>query len=122
MKHDTVEGFLESMTISIPREAGGRVGTLLWAHGVLFRHAPFSSTDSSVREYIQGHLPIDNVEFASMPTFQGEIHYNQFTIAVMNVTNNLVLNRLSKWISENLLEEKNYLAHAKKLDSKKRTK
>ena len=105
MKHNSVSDFAALLTISFSREAGGRVGNLLWANGVLFRHVPFVPTDRMTTEYIEGHLPLDNVEFTSMDNFSSEIRHGQFIITVMDVSNNYVLSRLAEWISHNLLKQ-----------------
>ncbi len=106
MAHDTVDSFANNLTLSLPREVGGRYGPLLWTRGVLFRHSPFLPTDTMAREYIQGHFPIDNLEFAPMPNFEEEIHFKQYTLTVVDISNNIVLGAIGKWISENLLGKK----------------
>lgn len=106
-KFTTVEDFTDKLTLSLPRDTGGRHGALLWAHGVLFRHAPFFPTESMTKEYIEGHLLMDNLEFAPMPDFREEIFTRQYTIPVMDVTNNKVLGELAGWIHDNLLESIN---------------
>jgi hypothetical protein len=117
MKHNNVNDFAASLTLSFSREAAGRVGHLLWAHGILFRHVPFIQTDRMTNEYVEGHLPIDNIEFTSMDNFCNEIRHGQFIITVMDVSNNFVLSRLAEWISQNLIINDN---HSTKRTIKKR--
>lgn len=108
MYHDTVESFANALTLTIPRElgAGGRYGPLLWTNGILFRHMPFFATDTMTKEYVQGHFPIDNIEFAHMPEFREEIHFRQYTLTVMDVSSNYVLGEIGRWVAQNLLNKK----------------
>lgn len=105
-KYSSKEDFLDKITLAFPRDTGGRTPGLLWAHGVLFRHAPFFPTESMTNEYIKGHLLMDNLEFAPMQKFQEELFFKQYTIPVVDVTNNVVLSELAKWISQNLISTK----------------
>jgi hypothetical protein len=105
-RYENPQAFADAITLSLMRGGGGRMGPMLWAHGVVFRHAPFAPSDRITEEYLKGHLPFDNLEFAPMPDFVREIQYFGFVITVLDVSNNYVLNNLGKWISENLLNIK----------------
>ena len=106
MHYESVEDFCNSLTLSLAREGTGRIGSLLWAEGLLFRHVPYISTDSISKEYLKGHLPLDNIDFTRMAEFKEEIYYKQYTITVLNVTNNFVLSRIAKWVLENILDNR----------------
>lgn len=107
MYYRNVEDFTASLTIPFSSEAPGRVGNLLWANGILFRHAPFVQTDRLSNEYMDRHLPLDNLEFTEMESFKNEIPYGKFIITVMDVSNNFVLSQLAEWISNNLINQNN---------------
>lgn len=101
MYHNKVDDFAGAMTLALSREGGGRLGHLLWGSGILFRHSPFAPSDAMTKEYLQGHLPIDNIEFTEMASFKDEIYYKQYTITVLDISNNVILGNIAKWISEN---------------------
>jgi hypothetical protein len=105
MYYASVDDFAASLTLSFSPETGGRVGHLLWAHGILFRHAPYTPTERVSNEYLEGHLPLDNVEFTTNESFTREIRYGHFIITVMDVSNNFVLSTLAKWIADNLIKK-----------------
>jgi hypothetical protein len=105
MYYHNVEDFTASLTLPFSREAPGRVGNLLWANGILFRHAPFVQTDRLANEYMDRHLPLDNLEFTEMESFKSEIPHGKFIITVMDVSNNFVLSQLAEWISNNLINQ-----------------
>ena len=66
-------------------------------NGVLFRHAPFAPSDVMANEYIKGHLPLDNLEFAPMEKYGEELRHDEFTITVQDVSTNYILNVLTNW-------------------------
>lgn len=106
MSYRNPEEFVGAVTLSFLRGGGGRIGPLLWANGVLFRHAPFVPTGSMTSEYLKGHLPLDNLEFAPMKQYIKELQHGDFIITIQDVSSNYVLNNLAKWILANLLEKK----------------
>jgi hypothetical protein len=106
LRHSSPEAFVEAITLPLSREGGGRIAGMTWANGVLFRHFPYTPTDTITREYLRGHLPLDHLEFASMPVFRREIHSGGFIVTVLDVSDHLTLSRLAKWIASNLLDKK----------------
>jgi len=106
LQHPNPEAFVDAVTLPLSREGGGRIGGMVWANGVLFRHFPYTPTDTISKEYLRGHLPLDHLEFASMPEFRREIHSGGFIVTVLDVSDHLTLGLLAKWIASNLLDKK----------------
>jgi hypothetical protein len=106
LKHESPEALVDAITLSLVRGQGGRIGGLLWAHGILFRHYPYANSEALAKEYLKAHLPIDHVEFAHMPEFRGEIRTGEFVLTVLDVSNHLTLATLAKWIANNLVNKK----------------
>ena len=106
LRHENPEAFVGAITHSLVRGAGGRVGGLLWANGVVFRHFNYAPSESINKEYLKGHLPIDYIEFAPMSEFRGEIHTGDFIATVLDVSNHSTFAKLAEWITNNLLSSK----------------
>lgn len=106
LKHESPEAFANAITLSIGRGVPGRVGGLFWAKGVVFRHFPYSPSDNINKEYLNGHLPIDHLEFAPMSQFRSEIRIGEVIVTVMDVSNHLTLGALAGWIADNILDKK----------------
>jgi hypothetical protein len=103
MQYNSPADFADAITLSMLRGGGGRFGNLLWAHGVLFRHSPYSPTDTMSKEYLDGHLLLDNLEFTPMRQYQRELRHEEFMISILNVSNNYVLSRLAEWVANTLI-------------------
>lgn len=106
LKYESPEAFANAITLSIGRGVPGRLGGLFWARGVIFKHYPYSPSDSINKEYLNGHLPIDHVEFAPMSELRSEIRIGEVIVTVMDVSNHQTLGALADWITDNLLDKK----------------
>ena len=102
LRFDSPESFAKNMTNGIPRGAAGRIGNLLWANGILFRHFAYLQTDSVSKQYLMGHLPIDHIEYAPMLEFRSEIRIDEMIITVTDVSNHTFFKELTKWIKQKL--------------------
>ena len=102
MRFDNPETFARALTIGIPRGFVGKAGNLFWANGILFRHFAYPPTDSVSKQHLQGHLPVDHIEYAVMPEFRNEIRVDDFTVSVMNVSVHTTFNAFTKWIMKKL--------------------
>ena len=100
------EEFVKIIGLSTPPGVPSRT-RLFWANGVLFRHFSFAPSESVVQANIDGHLVWDHVEFAPMkeykPELQGGTERPLVTVFVLDVTNHVVFDPLTKWIKDNLL-------------------
>jgi hypothetical protein len=105
LKHESPQAFVDALTLPLVRGTGARIGGLLWANGVLFRPFPYNPTDSITKEYLNGHLLFDHLEFAAMSEYAREIRNEEFVITINDVSNHLTFRELAKWISDNLLKK-----------------
>jgi len=104
--YDNSEAFVNAITLAQARGATGVIGNLGWANGVLFKHYNFASTDSVTAQYLKGHLPLDHVEFASMPEYSTEIRSGDVILSVIDLSNHMIFGELTKWIKSNLMKRK----------------
>ena len=110
MKHENAQAFVAILTSMLQKGVGPKVGTLYWANGVLFRYTGFSPTDRVNNEYLNRHLPLDLLEFTSMPQFKKEIRSGEFVITVLDVSNHDMHNKLTRWIAENLMSDNSHVS------------
>jgi hypothetical protein len=103
IRHENGEAF--AATLQSIQKGTGLVGNLFWANKILFRYFGFALTDSINKEYLQGHLPIDLLEFAAMSRFRKEIRAGDFIVTVIDVSGHHMHNILTKWISGNLITD-----------------
>lgn len=106
MRYKNANELARSMTAPIPRGQVNKIGNLFWANGILFRHFTFPSSDSLTKEYMSGHLPIDHIEYAPMPQFQHEVRGDDIAVTLIDVTNHILFNELTKWIKTKLEKQK----------------
>jgi hypothetical protein len=66
----------------------------------------FQTTDSVSAQYLKGHLPLDHIEFASMPEYSPQIRSGDSVIGVIDLTNRTIFGELTKWIKSNLVKER----------------
>lgn len=104
VRHENSEAFAATLKL-FQNGTGPIVGNLFWANKILFRYFGFALTDSINREYLQGHLPIDFLEFAVMSRFRKEIRLGDFIVTIIDVSGHHMHNILTKWISENLVTD-----------------
>lgn len=82
-------------------------GKLYWANGVIFRFYNHTPSEAVSREWLNGHVVFDHIEFASMPTYTNELKIAirpLITIFVLDVTKHVVFDPLTAYIKENLLK------------------
>ena len=106
LKHESPQAFVDAITLPLVKGTVPKLGGLLWANGVVFRHFPYSPTDTLTREYLGGHLLIDHLEFAPMSEYEKEIRYEGFVVTVADVSNHSTFKELAKWVAGNLLNKK----------------
>ena len=106
-EYESADQFVEA--IALPNPQGMMFqARLFWANGVLFRFFNHPPSEALGKESINGHLILDHIEFAPMPTFQKEIKHPERplgTINVIDVSKHVVFAPLSKWINENLIKK-----------------
>ena len=107
MRHENAQTFVATLTSVLHKGAGPKVGTLYWANGVLFRYTGFNPTDSINKEFLNRCLPLDLLEFSSMPKFKEEIRSGEFIVTVINVSHHNTHDELTRWIAKNLIPENN---------------
>lgn len=102
LEYPDYNALVEAMSVATP---AGRYAGLLWANHVLFRHVAFYPTDSINKEYIEGKLLIDTLEFAKMETFKKELTSKQrgVILTVSNVSSHSLFDILTKWINDDYL-------------------
>jgi hypothetical protein len=99
------EEFVSTIFLTTPEGIQSRTA-LNWAHGILFRFFPFAPTDSMSKEYIEGRLLWDHVEFAPMPAYRGEIAVPGkplIVVSVVDVTRHALLGPFAEWASRTLM-------------------
>jgi len=87
---------------------GVQLGTpmyLYWGNGILTRYFTYNQTDAVIKEYLNGHLPIDYLEFSSMPTYRKEIRIADFVATVIDYSKHQVIDPLTKWIATNFVKK-----------------
>jgi len=98
---------LKSVSAGIPPGTPARVGPILWSNGVLFGFAAYTASESLTDEYLKGHLPWDNLDFAPLVEFQDELRIpgKEVVFAVKDVSDHSLLGPLGKWIMTNFLRK-----------------
>jgi hypothetical protein len=107
MRHENAQAFVAMFTSVLQKGAGPKVGSLFWANGVLFRYTGFNPTDSVNKEYLNRCLPLDLLEFTSMPKFKKEIRSGEFVVTVIDVSHHHTHDELTRWIAKNLISQNN---------------
>jgi len=102
MRYESVEAFVGAATQTFMRGMGGRIGNFFWANGVLFKHSPYAQTDSVTKQYLEGNLTLDHIEYALMPEFRNEMRIEDFVLTVLNVSEHTLFKELTKWIKGTL--------------------
>lgn len=102
MRYESAEAYARALTQNMMRGMGGRMGNFFWANGILFKHSPYAQSDSVTKQYLEGHLPIDHLEYAPMPEFRNEIRVEDFVVTVINVSEHTLFRDLTRWITETL--------------------
>jgi hypothetical protein len=96
--------FVSTIFMTTPEGVQARA-SLNWANGILFRFFPFAPTDTMSKEYVEGRLLWDHLEFAPMPNYIREIQVPGkplITVGVVDVSNHALLGPFALWASRNL--------------------
>jgi len=107
LEYKNADEFAQAIASSVTGGPGMQFLTrLFWANGILFRFFNHPPSEAQAKELFNGHLILDHIEFAPMPTFSKsiKIHENpDVTISVFDVSKHVVLNPLTAWIRDNLV-------------------
>jgi hypothetical protein len=95
IKYGNPEEFLRSVAGPPPL---GVTLVAQWTEGVLFTFAPFTQTETVVRELIAGTIHWDHVSFAPMPKYQSKIMADGIVCNVSDVSSNAVFRAIAKFL------------------------
>ncbi len=77
----------------------GQPVVLKWAEGVTFAYSLLPpTTDSLMKEFLEGRIYWTDVVFALMPNYESSIKVGTLDIPVIDVTPNPVLREAAKWM------------------------
>ncbi|UCE16319.1 MAG: hypothetical protein JSV12_01510 [Candidatus Bathyarchaeota archaeon] len=87
-----------SKTIATIVRAGQPL-VLKWAEGVTFSYSLLPpTTDSLMKEFLEGHIYWTDVVFALMPKYKSTIKVGTLDIPVIDVSPNPILREAAKWM------------------------
>lgn len=101
MRYESADAWARAITQSL-RGMGGRIGNYFWANGIMFKHATYVPSDSVTKQYLEGHLPLDHIEYAPMPEFRSEIRIDDAVVTLVDVSAHTLFRDLTMWIKETL--------------------
>jgi hypothetical protein len=96
--HEVIEYKFEDWVKQIAfnsKTSGGGIPTMQWANGVVMSPINFPTTDTVVKEELQGTLHWSSVSFAVKEKFENQIVRNNATINLVDVSPNDVFNSLA---------------------------
>ncbi|MGP8078732.1 MAG: hypothetical protein ACLQC7_08195 [Thermoplasmata archaeon] len=101
----SAEKFFEGLAGPVPPGAKARIGPVFWANGLIFGFSPYAPSEAVSREYLSGHLPWDNLDFASLPTFEPEVKLDgrDITFVLKDVSKHSLFGPLTEWIGSEFL-------------------
>jgi hypothetical protein len=108
LMYESSEAFTNVIALSTPPGVPVQA-RLFWSSGVLFRFFPHPPSEAVAKEIVNGHLIWDHIEFASMPEYVNELKVEErplVRIKVLNVSNHVILEPVTKWIRDNLIRKK----------------
>ena len=77
----------------------GQPVILKWAEGVTFSHSLLPpTTDSLMKEFLEGRVYWTDVVFAIMPNYKSSIKEGTLDIPVIDVSPNPILREAAKWM------------------------
>ena len=100
--HTTPEAFVKRIFIGVQY---GTPMYLYWGNGILMRYFTYNQTDVVIKEYLNGHLPIDYLEFSSMPTYKKEIRAGDSVATVIDYSKHQIIDPLTKWVASHLVKK-----------------
>ncbi len=86
--------------IAFVMNVSGQPMALYWAEGVVFL-ADFVEPDALPDEYVKGRIYASNVSHAPMAKYNTSIRIANVEVPVIDVSSNVALRDLAKWIREN---------------------
>ena len=104
LEYDTPEELLDTMLMSVPPDLTARVA-LRWANGVLLAVGQFQQSDIVSKEFMEGHLIWDHIDFALMPQYRRTLVLAERPLIVINVldlSQHSIYAPLAEWLKENL--------------------
>jgi len=96
--HEVIEYKFEDWTKQIAfnsRTSGGGIPTMQWANGVVISPINFPTTESVVREELEGTLHWSSVSFAIKSEFENQIVRHNATINMVDVSPNEIFRKLA---------------------------
>jgi len=79
----------------------GQPIVLKWAEGVVFSYQVLPpTTDSLMKEFLEGRIYWIDVIYATMPDYKSTIKLGTLDIPVINVTPNPTLREIAKWMQK----------------------
>lgn len=86
--------------IAFVMNVSGQPMALYWAEGVVFL-ADFVEPEALPEEYVKGRVYASNVSHAPMPKYNLSIRVANVEVPVIDVSSNVALRDLARWIREN---------------------
>jgi len=86
--------------IAFVMNVSGQPMALYWAEGVVFL-ADFVEPDALPDEYVKGRVYASNVSHAPMAKYNNSIRIANVEVPVIDVSSNVALRDLARWIREN---------------------
>jgi len=105
-RYDSIENLISGTYGGAP--PGATVGPIKWVDGVALVHSAYPmTTESVVKELLEGRLHWDHVSFAPMEEYKRNLHLedSNITAQFINVSVNPVFRDIAKFIRENLMRE-----------------
>jgi hypothetical protein len=104
LKYETAEVFANVIALSHPPGVPG-ITRMFWANGILFRFFNHPPSEEKAKEFHNGHVAWDHIEFAPMAEYQSVLQVKErplVTINVLEVSNHTLFGPVTKWIRDNL--------------------
>jgi len=107
LPYHSAEAFVNAIAMGSPAGVQTRT-SLFWANGILFRFFNPRPSELLAKEFFEGHLMWDHIEFAPMPTYEREVQGPRdrplVTIYIIDVSNHVVFEPITKWIQDHLVK------------------
>ncbi|HZY94469.1 MAG TPA: hypothetical protein VFE98_06360 [Candidatus Bathyarchaeia archaeon] len=99
-----ITGFISQQNlasmIAFVMNVSGQPMALYWAEGVVFL-ADFVEPEALPDEYVKGKIYASNVSHAPMAKYNTSIRVGTMEVPVIDVSSNVALRDLARWIREN---------------------
>jgi len=95
-QYPSIEALSKTMATII---RAGQPLVLKWAEGVTFSYSLLPpTTDSLMKEFLEGHIYWTDVVFAPMPEYKSTIKVGTLDIPVIDVSPNPILRKAAEWM------------------------